>query len=112
MWLTFEGMVLCENGAMVLAAVRGAGAAVSPTSARSLDPEGYGLACIRPTHSGVEKGNIIRVSKTNLSVSFSAPTFWPFFRFGTGIRHSIWNATQFVQGTPRLAASHRTCWVV
>jgi hypothetical protein len=25
------------------------------------------------------------------------------------MRHSIWNATQLVQGTPRLAASHLTC---
>lgn len=34
--------------------------------------------------------------------------FWAFFRLGVGMRHSIWKATQLVQGTPRLAASHRT----
>lgn len=32
----------------------------------------------------------------------------PFLRFAVGMRHSIWKATQLVQGTPRLAASHRT----
>lgn len=31
-----------------------------------------------------------------------------FFRFGVGILHSIEKATQFVHGTPRDAASHRT----
>ncbi len=31
-----------------------------------------------------------------------------FFRFGVGILHSIENAVQFVHGTPKLAASHRT----
>jgi len=30
------------------------------------------------------------------------------FRFGVGILHSMEKATQFVQGTPKLAASHRT----
>lgn len=30
------------------------------------------------------------------------------FRLGTGIRHSIENATQFVHGTPSEAASQRT----
>lgn len=34
---------------------------------------------------------------------------WFFFRLGVGIRHSMEKATQLVQGTPRLAASHRTC---
>lgn len=32
-----------------------------------------------------------------------------FFRFGCGMRHSIWKATQLVHGTPRFAASQRTC---
>ena len=32
-----------------------------------------------------------------------------FLRLGTGILHSIEKATQFVHGTPREAASHRTC---
>ena len=32
-----------------------------------------------------------------------------FLRLGTGILHSIEKATQLVQGTPRAAASHRTC---
>lgn len=31
-----------------------------------------------------------------------------FLRFGTGILHSMENATQLVQGTPNEAASHRT----
>jgi hypothetical protein len=31
-----------------------------------------------------------------------------FFRFGVGILHSMEKATQFVHGTPRLAASQRT----
>lgn len=34
---------------------------------------------------------------------------WAFFRFGCGMRHSIWKATQLVHGTPRFAASQRTC---
>jgi hypothetical protein len=32
-----------------------------------------------------------------------------FLRFGVGILHSMEKATQLVHGTPRLAASHRTC---
>lgn len=42
---------------------------------------------------------------TNLSDSFLPDVF---LRLGVGILHSIWKATQFVHGTPRLAASHRT----
>ena len=50
------------------------------------------------------------VVQTYLSVSFAFPAAPPavFFLFGTGILHSIENATQFVHGTPRLAASHLT----
>lgn len=45
-----------------------------------------------------------------LSDSFAgAALLWTFFLFGLGIRHSIEKATQLVQGTPRLAASQRTC---
>lgn len=43
-----------------------------------------------------------------LSESFAFPAV-VFFRFGAGILHSIEKATQFVHGTPKLAASHRTC---
>jgi hypothetical protein len=32
-----------------------------------------------------------------------------FLRLGAGMRHSMEKAVQFVQGTPRLAASQRTC---
>lgn len=39
----------------------------------------------------------------------SLALFWVFLRFGVGILHSIEKATQLVQGTPRLAASQRTC---
>jgi len=39
----------------------------------------------------------------------SSTAFWAFLRFGVGMRHSIWKATQFVHGTPKLAASQRTC---
>ena len=42
-----------------------------------------------------------------LSESFALPAA-VFFRFGVGILHSMENATQFVHGTPRLAASQRT----
>ena len=42
----------------------------------------------------------------HLSVSFAL--VWVFFRFGVGMRHSMEKAVQLVQGTPRLAASHRT----
>lgn len=45
------------------------------------------------------------VTISHLSDSFFPPVF---LRFGVGILHSIENATQFVHGTPRLAASHRT----
>ena len=46
-----------------------------------------------------------------LSESFGpAAVLCGFLRFVWGMRHSIEKATQFVQGTPRLAASHRTCW--
>jgi hypothetical protein len=47
----------------------------------------------------------MRVS-TNLSPSLGLA--WVFFRFGVGMRHSMEKAVQFVQGTPRLAASQRT----
>jgi hypothetical protein len=43
---------------------------------------------------------------TYLSVSFFPDVF---LRLGVGILQSIENATQLVHGTPRLAASHRTC---
>jgi hypothetical protein len=42
-----------------------------------------------------------------LFVSFDL--VWFFLRFGVGILHSIEKATQLVQGTPKLAASQRTC---
>jgi len=49
------------------------------------------------------------VVQSYLSVSLTFPAEPAvFFRFGTGILHSMENATQFVHGTPRLAASHRT----
>ena len=40
-----------------------------------------------------------------LSESLPLPVF---FRLGGGILHSMLKATQFVQGTPSEAASHRT----
>ena len=43
-----------------------------------------------------------------LSESLVVEAVWVFFLFGVGILHSIWNATQLVQGTPREAASQRT----
>lgn len=63
----------------------------------------YDSACslllrnVRPDH--------ITIHITHLSDSFLPLVF---LRFGVGILHSIWKATQFVHGTPRLAASHRT----
>jgi hypothetical protein len=42
----------------------------------------------------------------DLSVSFGRACV--FFRLGAGMRHSMEKAVQLVQGTPRLAASHRT----
>ena len=41
-------------------------------------------------------------------------SFFPavFFLFGAGILHSMEKATQFVHGTPRLAASQRTCYTM
>jgi hypothetical protein len=42
---------------------------------------------------------------THRSSSFLSAVF---FLFGVGILHSMPNAVQFVHGTPRLAASHRT----
>lgn len=45
---------------------------------------------------------------THLSESFAALAC-VFFLLGCGILQSIEKATQFVHGTPRLAASHRTC---
>lgn len=45
--------------------------------------------------------------RQDLSESLALP--WAFFRLGGGIRHSMLKATQFVHGTPRLAASQRTC---
>jgi hypothetical protein len=42
-----------------------------------------------------------------LFVSFDL--VWFFLRFGVGILHSMEKATQLVQGTPKLAASQRTC---
>jgi len=46
---------------------------------------------------------------TDLSPSL-ALLVWFFLRLGTGILHSMENATQFVHGTPRDAASQRT-WI-
>ena len=49
--------------------------------------------------------------KSQEPVTYTLPSFdlnWFFFLFGVGILHSIEKATQLVQGTPRLAASHRT----
>jgi hypothetical protein len=43
-----------------------------------------------------------------LSESLVVEAVWVFFLFGVGILHSIWKATQLVQGTPREAASQRT----
>jgi len=44
-----------------------------------------------------------------LSESFALPVaVVVFFLFGVGILHSMEKATQFVHGTPKLAASHRT----
>ena len=45
--------------------------------------------------------------ETHLSESFDFDC--AFFLFGAGILHSMENATQLVHGTPRLAASQRTC---
>lgn len=39
------------------------------------------------------------------SAAFTAEVF---LRLGAGMRHSMEKAVQFVQGTPRLAASQRT----
>jgi hypothetical protein len=44
-----------------------------------------------------------------LSESLLCALVCTFFRFGVGMRHSIWKAVQLVHGTPRLAASQRTC---
>lgn len=43
--------------------------------------------------------------------TYLSDSFFPdvFLRFGVGILQSIEKATQLVHGTPRLAASHRTC---
>ena len=49
-----------------------------------------------------------RKSRSCLSESFDFPCV--FFLLGVGILHSMEKATQFVHGTPKLAASHRT-WV-
>lgn len=43
-----------------------------------------------------------------LSESLVVEAVWVFFLLGVGILHSIWKATQLVQGTPREAASQRT----
>lgn len=43
-----------------------------------------------------------------LSESLVVEAVWVFFLLGVGILHSIWNATQLVQGMPREAASQRT----
>ena len=49
--------------------------------------------------------SILYIVHSYLSESLLPPVF---FRLGVGILHSIEKATQFVHGTPRLAASHRT----
>jgi len=56
--------------------------------------------------SGVKRNGI---TETYLSESLAWEALCGFLRLGVGIRHSIWKATQLVQGTPRLAASQRTC---
>lgn len=43
-----------------------------------------------------------------LSESLVVEAVCVFFLLGVGILHSIWNATQLVQGMPREAASQRT----
>lgn len=43
-----------------------------------------------------------------LSESLVVEAVWVFFLLGVGILHSIWKATQLVQGIPREAASQRT----
>lgn len=43
-----------------------------------------------------------------LSESLAVEAACAFFLFGLGILHSIWKATQLVQGMPSEAASHRT----
>lgn len=43
-----------------------------------------------------------------LSESLVVEAVWVFFLLGWGILHSIWKATQLVQGMPREAASHLT----
>lgn len=43
-----------------------------------------------------------------LSESLVVEAVWVFFLLGVGILHSIWKATQLVQGMPREAASQRT----
>lgn len=43
-----------------------------------------------------------------LSESLVVEAVWVFFLLGVGILHSIWKATQLVQGMPKEAASQRT----
>lgn len=52
------------------------------------------------------RSSLCSMTSTYLSVSFLPAVF---FRFGAGILHSMEKATQLVHGTPRLAASQRTC---
>lgn len=49
--------------------------------------------------------------KVSCAGAYLSDSFLPdvFFLLGVGILQSIEKATQLVQGTPRLAASHRTC---
>jgi len=53
----------------------------------------------------------VHTSSVSCTDAYLSDSFFPdvFLRFGVGILQSIENATQFVHGTPRLAASHRTC---
>ena len=60
--------------------------------------------CIRASVSAFPSATILH--------PYLSTSFFPlpvFLRFGLGILHSMPKAVQFVHGTPKLAASHRTC---
>lgn len=54
---------------------------------------------------------MVHTSDICCTIAYLSDSFFPdvFLRFGVGILQSIEKATQLVHGTPRLAASHRTC---
>jgi hypothetical protein len=54
---------------------------------------------------------VVHTSDICCTSAYLSDSFFPdvFLRFGVGILQSIEKATQLVHGTPRLAASHRTC---